>query len=44
MQKTGDLIPELLVPDDLDALETEATIEVNLALVKFKVTVNKKTK
>ncbi|AHE67852.1 hypothetical protein Loa_02310 [Legionella oakridgensis ATCC 33761 = DSM 21215] len=38
MQKTGDLISELVVPDDLDTSETEAIIEVNLALVKFKVT------
>jgi phage regulator Rha-like protein len=44
MQKTGDLISELVVPDDLDTSETEASIEVNLALVKFKYTVKKKTK
>lgn len=36
MQKTGDLISELVVPDELDTAETEASIEVNLALVKFK--------
>ena len=42
MQKTGDLISELVVPDDLDTTETEASIEVNLALVKFKYTVKKK--
>ena len=42
MQKTGDLISELVVPDDLDTSETEASIEVNLALVKFKYTVKKK--
>lgn len=44
MQKTGDLISELVVPDDLDTHETEASIEVNLALVKFKYTVKKKGK
>lgn len=44
MQKTGDLISELVVPDDLDTAETEASIEVNLALVKFKYTVKKKNK
>lgn len=44
MQKTGDLISELVVPDDLDTQETEASIEVNLALVKFKYTVKKKSK
>jgi hypothetical protein len=42
MQKTGDLISELIVPDDLDTTETEASVEVNLALVKFKYTVKKK--
>ncbi|MDF1826717.1 MAG: ORF6N domain-containing protein [Legionellaceae bacterium] len=44
MQKTGDLISDLVVPDDLDTSETEASIEVNLALVKFKYTVKKKGK
>lgn len=42
MQKTGDLISELVVPDDLDTTETEASIEVNLALVKFKYSVKRK--
>lgn len=44
MQKTGDLISELVVPEELDTSETEASIEVNLALVKFKYTVKKKSK
>ena len=44
MQKTGDLISDLVVPEDLDTSETEASIEVNLALVKFKYTVKKKNK
>lgn len=44
MQKTGDLISALVVPDDLETSETEASIEVNLALVKFKYTVKKNTK
>ncbi|HAU0311384.1 TPA: ORF6N domain-containing protein [Legionella pneumophila] len=44
MQKTGDLISELVVPAELDTSETEASIEVNLALVKFKYTVKKKSK
>lgn len=44
MQKTGDLISELVVPDELDTSETEASIEVNLAIVKFKYTVKKKPK
>lgn len=44
MQKTGDLISDLVVPEDLDTSETEASIEVNLAIVKFKYTVKKKAK
>ena len=44
MQKTGDLISDLVVPDNLDTTETEASIEVNLAIVKFKYTVKKKPK
>lgn len=44
MQKTGDLISDLVVPDDLDTSETEASIEVNLAIVKFKYSVKKKNK
>lgn len=44
MKKTGDLISDLVVPDDLDTSETEASIEVNLAIVKFKYTVKKKPK
>ena len=35
MQKTGDLISGLIVPYDLDTTETEASVEVNLALVKI---------
>lgn len=44
MQKTGELISELVVPENLDTSETEASIEVNLAVVKFKYTVKKKPK
>ena len=44
MQKTGDLISDLVVPDDLDTSETEASIEVNLAIVKFKYSVKRKNK
>lgn len=44
MQKTGDLISELVVPEELDTAETEASIEVNLAVVKFKYSVKKKGK
>lgn len=42
MQKTGELISDLVVPEDLETSESEATVEVNLALVKFKYTVKKK--
>ena len=42
MQKTGELISDLVVPDDLETSESEATVEVNLAVVKFKYTVKKK--
>ncbi|KTC67835.1 Uncharacterised protein [Legionella bozemanae] len=41
IQKTGDLISDLIVPDELESSETEATIEVKLAVVKFKYTVKK---
>ena len=44
MQKTGDLISELVVPENIETAETEASIEVNLAVVKFKYTVKKKGK
>lgn len=44
IQKTGDLISDLIVPDELESSETEATIEVSLAVVKFKYTVKKKPK
>lgn len=42
MQKTGDLISDLVIPEDLDTSATEASIEVNLAIVKFKYSVKKK--
>ncbi len=44
IQRTGDLISDLVVPEDLDTSETKASIEVNLAIVKFKYTVKKKSK
>ncbi len=44
MQKAGDLISDLVVPENLDTSETEASIEVNLAIVKFKYSVKKKNK
>ena len=44
MQKTGTLISDLMVPEYIDAESSEASIELNLALVKFKYTLKKKTK
>lgn len=41
MQKSGDIITELL-GDDLSTTETETSIELNFALLKFKHTVNRK--
>jgi hypothetical protein len=41
INKTGELLSELIQPSELDKSETEASIEVNLALVKFKYTVKK---
>lgn len=36
MQQAGDIIADLVVPDDLETEETEASIELNFAVVKFK--------
>lgn len=44
IQKAGDIISELVVPDNLDTAETEASIELNFAVVKFKYTVKKSKK
>lgn len=44
MQRTGELISDLVIPEGLDATESEASIEVNLAVVKFKYSVKKKPK
>jgi hypothetical protein len=42
MEKTGDLIGELIVPDDeLQVIGTETTIEMNFAIFKIKKTVKK---
>lgn len=42
MQKAGDIILDLVVPDNLESEETEASIELNFAVVKFKYSVKKK--
>jgi hypothetical protein len=41
MQKSGDIIAELL-GDDMQVTDTETSIEINFALMKFKHTVKKK--
>jgi hypothetical protein len=41
IHRTGELLSELIQPNELDTSETEASIELNLALVKFKYTVKK---
>ena len=43
MQRAGDIISDLVVPDNLDAEETEASIELNFAVVKFKYSVKKRS-
>lgn len=44
MQKAGDIISELVVPDNIESEETEASIKLNFAVVKFKYSVKKKSK
>jgi len=41
MQKSGEMIAEIL-DDDLDTTDTETTVELNFALLKFKHTIKKK--
>ena len=41
IHRTGELLSELIQPSELNTSETEASIELNLALVKFKYTVKK---
>ncbi|MFH1962102.1 MAG: ORF6N domain-containing protein, partial [bacterium] len=43
MQKSGEIISELL-DDDLVTNESETTIELNFAVLKFKHTIKKTTK
>lgn len=43
MEHTGELIADLIVPDDeMEVTGTETTFEVNLALFKIKRTVKKR--
>ena len=41
MKKSGEIIVEIL-DDDLETTGTETTVELNLALLKFKHTIKKK--
>lgn len=42
LQSAGDIISDLIVPEGLESQETEASIELNFAVVKFKYSVKKK--
>ncbi len=44
MQQAGDIISELIIPEEDEDHESEASIELNLALVKFKYSVKKSKK
>jgi len=41
MKKSGEIIAEIL-DDDIETTDTETTVELNLALLKFKHTIKKK--
>mgnify|MGYP006922735793 FL=1 len=41
MQRSGEIIAEIL-EDDLDINESETTIEINFAVLKFKHTIKRK--
>jgi hypothetical protein len=44
MHRAGDIISDLVVPDNFETEETDASIELNFAVVKFKYSVKKKAK
>lgn len=44
MQQAGDIVLDLVVPDNLESEETEDNIKLNFAAVKFKYSVKKKSK
>jgi hypothetical protein len=44
LHHAGDLISDLVVSDNLETDESEASIELNLAVVKFKYSIKKKSK
>ena len=43
MQKSGEIIADIL-DDDLEVTDTETSLEINFALMKFKHTVRKRQK
>jgi type VI protein secretion system component Hcp len=44
MQRAGDIISDIVVPNNMETDETEASVELNFAVVKFKYSVKKKAK
>ncbi|MFN7097053.1 MAG: ORF6N domain-containing protein [Gammaproteobacteria bacterium] len=44
LQRAGDIISDLVIPDNLVTDETEASVELNLAVVKFKYSLKRKAK
>jgi hypothetical protein len=44
IERTGELISDLIVTEGMDTSESEATIELNLVVVKFKYSVKKEKK
>lgn len=44
IQRAGDIISDLVVPESMMTDETEASIELNFAVVKFKYSLKKKSK
>lgn len=44
MQRAGDIISDIVVPSNMETDETEASVELNFAVVKFKYSVKKKAK
>ena len=44
LHRAGELISDLIQPDEIMYSESEASVELNLAIVKFKYTTKKKGK
>ncbi len=41
LERTGDIIADILIPSDLEVVGTETTIEMNFAVFKIKKTIKK---